>query len=140
MRGRFRDAPMSIDGHHAYSGGALQHTVAVATLCREAAQLHPRLDASLLTAAALVFAVGAADAFAPGAVLAFTDEGRLLGLPHLSARHVERAAQRAHTPRERLLPLVHALVAPRAATPEAVALRAAIRLDAETTEALGGSG
>ncbi len=140
VRARFRDAPMTIDAHHAYSGGALQHTVAVASVCREAQQLHPRLDPSLLAASALVFAIGAADAFAPGAVLAWTEEGRLLGLPHLSARHVERAASRVRTPRERLLPIVHALVAPRATTPEAICLRAAIRLDAETTDALGASG
>ncbi len=29
--------------HHDYAGGLLEHTVGVATLCRETAQLHPRL-------------------------------------------------------------------------------------------------
>ena len=36
------------DGHHGYAGGLLEHTVGVATLCRETAQLHPRLRADLL--------------------------------------------------------------------------------------------
>ena len=36
------------DGHHGYAGGLLEHTVGVATLCRETAQLHPRLRTDLL--------------------------------------------------------------------------------------------
>ena len=39
--------------HHGYAGGLLEHTVGVATLCRETAQLHPRLRSDLLLAAAL---------------------------------------------------------------------------------------
>ena len=31
------------EGHHSYAGGLLEHTVGVATICREIAQLHPRL-------------------------------------------------------------------------------------------------
>src|ERR687887_1211624 len=31
--------------HHSYAGGLLEHTVGVATLCRETAQLHARLRA-----------------------------------------------------------------------------------------------
>ena len=41
-----------------YAGGLLEHTVGVATLCRETAQIHPRLRADLLVAAALVHDVG----------------------------------------------------------------------------------
>ena len=46
------------DGHHGYAGGLLEHTVGVATLCRETAQLHPRLRSDLLLAAALLHDVG----------------------------------------------------------------------------------
>ena len=35
--------PATPDDHHSYAGGLLEHTVGVATLCREASQLHPRL-------------------------------------------------------------------------------------------------
>ena len=35
-------------GHHAYLGGLLEHTVAVATLAHETCQLHPRLNSDLL--------------------------------------------------------------------------------------------
>src|SRR5689334_15649246 len=44
FRERLRSSPATEHGHHAYAGGLLEHTVAVASLCREAAQLHPRLD------------------------------------------------------------------------------------------------
>ena len=53
FRERFRTAPATENGHHSYAGGLAEHTVAVAALCRETAQLHPRLNADLLTAAAL---------------------------------------------------------------------------------------
>src|SRR5437667_381022 len=57
FRERLRTAPAS-ESHHAYAGGLLEHTVAVASLCREAAQLHPRLNGDLLLAAALLHDVG----------------------------------------------------------------------------------
>ena len=50
--------PATPDDHHSYAGGLLEHTVGVATLCRETAQLHPRLRPDLLLAAALVHDVG----------------------------------------------------------------------------------
>ena len=53
-----RAFPATPDDHHSYAGGLLEHTVGVATLCRETAQLHPRLRADLLLAAALVHDVG----------------------------------------------------------------------------------
>ena len=52
--------PATADEHHSYAGGLLEHTVGVATLCRETTQLHPRLRADLLLAAALVHDVAPA--------------------------------------------------------------------------------
>src|SRR4051794_33575173 len=49
---QFRRAPCTRAGHHAYLGGLLEHTVAVATLVTEVVTLHPRLDSDLLMAAA----------------------------------------------------------------------------------------
>ena len=44
VRSAFRALPAAgAEGHHGYAGGLLEHTVGVATLCRETAQLHPRL-------------------------------------------------------------------------------------------------
>src|SRR3954468_2033516 len=54
LRADWRRAPCTRKGHHAYLGGLLEHTVAVATLALEACQLHPRLNSDLLLCAALV--------------------------------------------------------------------------------------
>ena len=136
FRMHFRQAPVTIDAHHAYAGGAIQHTVAVATIIREACQLHPRLDTGVVSAAALLFGIGAADAFVPGATLQLSDEGRLLGIQHLSAVRVEHAATRLRTPRDRALGVLHAITAARPRTAEAVALHHAVTLDAGIEDAL----
>ena len=44
LRAAFRRAPCTRNGHHAYLGGLLEHTVAVATLARELCDLHRRLE------------------------------------------------------------------------------------------------
>ena len=48
LRAAWRRAPCTRGGHHAYLGGLLEHTVAVATLAHETCQLHPRLNSDLL--------------------------------------------------------------------------------------------
>ena len=136
FRTAFRAAPMSVEQHHAYAGGALQHTVAVATACRELWLLHPRLDESVVAAASLLFAVGAADAFVPGPVLVQSEEGRLLGIPRLSTRRIEQAADRLGTSRDRVVAVLHCIDADRAKTPEAACLHGAVALDAAVSVAL----
>ena len=76
LRERLRRAPCSIPApraesaprvaggagragaHHAYLGGLLEHTVAVATLALELCTLHSRLDRDLLLTAAIVHDLG----------------------------------------------------------------------------------
>ncbi|HUZ81230.1 MAG TPA: HD domain-containing protein [Gaiellaceae bacterium] len=84
--------PATSDEHHSYAGGLLEHTVGVATLCRETAQLHPRLRADLLLAAALVHDVGRTVELGRGPAFSLTDEGRLLGHVHLGLRLIEERA------------------------------------------------
>ena len=79
LRAAWRQAPCSRAGHHAYLGGLLEHTVAVATLAHETCQLHPRLNSDLLLTAALVHDLGRTREFSYGAEIGLTDEGRLLG-------------------------------------------------------------
>jgi 3'-5' exoribonuclease len=79
LRAQWRRAPCSRAGHHAYLGGLLEHTVAVATLAHEACQLHPGLNSDLLICAALVHDLGRTREFTYGAEIGLTDEGRLLG-------------------------------------------------------------
>ena len=88
-RAAMRSLPATPDGHHAYAGGLLEHTVGVATICRETAQLHQRLRADLLLAAALLHDVGRTRELGRGPVFRPSDEGRLLGHVHLGLRLIE---------------------------------------------------
>jgi len=75
--------------HHSYAGGLLEHTVAVATLARETAQLHARLRHDLLLAAALLHDLGRTRELRAAPGFPATDEGRLLGHVHLGLRLIE---------------------------------------------------
>ena len=84
-----RSYPATPDGHHSYAGGLLEHTVGVATLCRELCQIHPRLRPDLLIAAALVHDIGRTRELGPPPVYAPTEQGKLLGHVHLGLRLLE---------------------------------------------------
>ncbi len=93
LRQALRSLPAAgAEGHHGYAGGLLEHTVGVATLCRETAQLHPRLRADLLLAAALLHDVGRTRELGRGPTFRQTGEGRLLGHVHLGLRLIEERA------------------------------------------------
>jgi 3'-5' exoribonuclease len=126
-------------GHHAYLGGLLEHTVAVATMALELCTLHPRLDRDLLLSAAIVHDLGKTREFTYGAEIARSQEGRLLGHIELGLRllagHVPPALDG-----ERRLALEHcvilhhgaeASVGRRFASPEALALYRLNALDAQ---------
>ena len=78
--------------HHAYLGGLLEHTVAVATMAVELCQLHPRLDRDLLLAAALVHDIGKSREFTYGSEIARSREGALLGHVELGLRLIAARA------------------------------------------------
>ena len=121
------------DGHHGYAGGLLEHTVGVTTLCRETAQLHPRLRSDLLVAAALLHDLGRVRELGRGPSFRPTREGALLGHVQLGVRLVdERATTLDDTIRAELL---HAIAAHHdrsaARTAEAAVLYHANQLDAQ---------
>ena len=120
------------ESHHAYAGGLLEHTVGVATLCREAAQLHPRLRGDLVLAAALLHDVGRTLELERGPTFRQTEEGRLLGHVHLGLRLIEqRASGLGDDARAELLHAVATHHEARAArTAEASVLYHANQLDA----------
>jgi 3'-5' exoribonuclease len=141
LRSRMRSTPAS-ETHHAYAGGLLEHTVAVASLCRETAQLHPRLDPDLLLAAALLHDVGRTETFTGGVTIALSEEGRLLGHVLAGVRMIDAAARELGLADAVLLPLLNAvaghhgpLEGRRLETPEAIALHQANALDARVGEA-----
>lgn len=104
-----RRAPCTRAGHHAYLGGLLEHTVAVATLVTEVAQLHPRLDSDLLMAAAILHDVGKTREFTYGAEFGVSEEGRMLGHLAIGAEIVGAAA--AELAPERRLALLSCILA-----------------------------
>jgi 3'-5' exoribonuclease len=132
LRALLRDLPATLEGHHSYAGGLLEHTVGVATICREVAQLHPRLRSDLLLAGALLHDVGRTVELTRGPVFRQTDEGRLLGHVHFGLRLIEeRAAALEPELRAELLHVVATHHDARAArTAEAAVLFHANQLDA----------
>src|SRR5205823_11995974 len=127
----FRELPATPEGHHVYAGGLLEHTVGVATICRELCQLHPRLRSDLLLPAALLHDVGRTLELSRGPAFAPTPEGRLLGHVHLGLRLIEEHT--AGIEPEARAELLHALAshhdARAARTAEAAVLYHANQLD-----------
>jgi 3'-5' exoribonuclease len=101
LRAQLRRAPCSLppsgparsSAHHAFLGGLLEHTVALATLAVELCAVHPRLDRDLLLCAALVHDLGKTREYAYGAEITRTQEGSMLGHVELGLRLIA-----AHTP------------------------------------------
>ncbi|MBA3375617.1 MAG: HD domain-containing protein [Actinobacteria bacterium] len=134
IRSAFRSLPAAgADGHHGYAGGLLEHTVGVATLCRETGQLHPRLRADLLLGAALLHDVGRVRELGRGPAFRQSEEGRLLGHVHLGLRLIEERARDLDP--AVLAELLHAIAThhdrPAARTAEAAVLYHANQLDAQ---------
>jgi 3'-5' exoribonuclease len=131
LRKALRTLPAA-ETHHSYAGGLLEHTVGVATLCRETSQLHPRLRADLVLAAALLHDVGRTLELERGPAFRATEEGRLLGHVHLGLRMIEERASALEV--EVRAELLHAVAvhheARAARTAEAAVLYHANQLDA----------
>jgi 3'-5' exoribonuclease len=148
LRAQLRRAPCSIPSprpgkrtgaHHAYLGGLLEHTVAVATLALELCALHQRLDRDIVLSAAIVHDIGKTREFSYGAEIVRSPQGRMLGHIELGMRVLAQHVP-AELPDERRLALEHCVLlhhgaqgAPgqRFASAEALALYRLNALDAQ---------
>jgi 3'-5' exoribonuclease len=153
LRPEIRRAPCAVpvsgasgrasSSHHAYLGGMLEHTVAVATMALELCTLHPRLDRDLLLSAAIVHDIGKTREFTYGADIERSREGTLLGHVELGLRLIA-----SHLPAgldgERRLALEHCVMlhhgqeaasGQRFASAEALALYRLNALDAQVKAA-----
>jgi len=108
VRTAFRRTPCTRNGHHAYLGGLLEHTVAVATLARELCDLHRRLNSDLLITAAIVHDLGHTREFTYGAEIGLTEAGRLLG--HVAIGHRMLSDRCAGLDEPRTLSLLHCVL------------------------------
>jgi 3'-5' exoribonuclease len=146
LRAELRRAPCSLPdsnptrparsgAHHAFLGGLLEHTVAVATMAVELCAVHPRLDRDLLLCAALVHDLGKTREYAYGAEIVRTEEGRMLGHVELGLRVIAPHIPPTLPPARRLA-LEHCVLAhhgtdgARPASAEALALQRLNALDA----------
>ncbi|HXR13242.1 MAG TPA: HD domain-containing protein [Solirubrobacteraceae bacterium] len=109
LRAQFRRAACTRGGHHAYLGGLLEHTVAVATLAQELALGHPRLDSDLLMTAAIVHDLGKTREFTYGAAIEPSEEGRLLGHVQIGLRMLHERG-RGVLDERRMLALEHCVL------------------------------
>ena len=138
VRAALRRSPCTRAGHHAYLGGLLEHTVAVATLALETCTLHARLEQDLLVTAAIVHDIGKTREFTLGAEIGLTDEGRLLGHIELGLRILDERPPTLDEPRR--LALHHCILTHhgdrKPVTPEALALYRLNTLDAAVKQAL----
>jgi 3'-5' exoribonuclease len=110
FRADLRRAPCSRAGHHAYLGGLIEHTVAVATLARETCELHRKLNSDLLLSAALVHDIGHTREFTYGAEIGLTDAGRVLGHLVLGQQLLAERPEFIALDAERQLKLLHCLL------------------------------
>ena len=112
FRADLRGAPCTRSGHHAYLGGLLEHTVAVATLAQEACALHPRLNSDLLVCAAILHDAGKTLEFELGAEIELSEAGALVGHIALGQQMVsERARRLERFPEPKLNGISHCILA-----------------------------
>jgi 3'-5' exoribonuclease len=142
---RFARCPGSQSYHHAYLGGLIEHTVAVASLARTLAEQHANVDADVLLAAALLHDVGKCDELTFDTAIEYTDQGRLLGHVTLGIIRIREAIarRRVKVVAERLMRLEHAVLShhgelewgspKRPSTIEALMLHHIDNLDAKAT-------
>lgn len=107
----FLTAPAAKVYHHAYLGGLVEHTVAVAEMCDFVAQQYGRVDRDLLLTAAILHDVGKTRELCYDTVIDFTDAGRFLGHVIQGVTFVsEKAKETPGFPETKLQQLLHCIV------------------------------
>lgn len=109
---QFKKAPAAKNMHHAYVGGLLEHTLAVARLAESTSQLYPAIDRSLLIAGAMLHDIGKMEEFSVTShPFDYTDSGRLMGHLVLGVEMVQKRIETIlHFPDELALRLKHLIL------------------------------
>ena len=108
----FTKAPAAKAMHHAYVGGLLEHTLAVARLAEQICPLYPLLDRSLLITGALLHDIGKLEEFDFSRYPAdYSDSGRLVGHMVLGIEMMqEKISDIAGFPKELAVQLKHLIL------------------------------
>ena len=142
IRERMLAAPAAKMIHHAYMGGLLEHTLAVARTCLGLCDNYPHLDRDILLVSAVLHDLGKAWELQGGVSRDYTDEGRLLGHIFLGLQVLQPFFDKARDLDKGLvLHLKHLILShhgeyefgspKRPKTPEAITLHYADNLDAK---------
>ncbi len=111
FRDRLIEAPGAKNVHHAYRGGLLEHTLAVARLVLSICERYPHLDRDTLVAAAVCHDLGKAWELTSGPARDYTDAGRLLGHIVITMELVEPLLKKSGLAPELALHFKHILLA-----------------------------
>lgn len=76
---RFVSTPSSIDHHHNYIGGNLEHTLNVVRICDSISKINKSLDRDILITGAMIHDIGKSLEYKPHTLYEKTEEGILLG-------------------------------------------------------------
>ncbi|MDH5525492.1 MAG: HD domain-containing protein [Desulfobulbaceae bacterium] len=108
----FAKAPAAKAMHHAYVGGLLEHTLAVARLAEQVSALYPGMDRSLLISGALLHDIGKLKEFDFSSYPAdYSDSGRLMGHMVLGIEMIqEKIDEVAGFPKELAVQLKHLIL------------------------------
>jgi 3'-5' exoribonuclease len=108
---RYAESPAARTMHHAYVGGLLQHSLALVSFCRLAAERYRSVDRDLLIAGALLHDIGKVLAYEAEVTFPLTNDERLVGHITLGTLLVENAAREMPDfPPQLLQELLHLLV------------------------------
>lgn len=109
---QFKKAPAAKNMHHAYIGGLLEHTLAVARLAESTSQLYPTIDRSLLIAGAMLHDIGKTEEFSLSChPFDYTDSGRLMGHLVLGVEMIQKRIDTIlHFPDDLTLRLKHLIL------------------------------
>lgn len=109
---QFKKAPAAKGMHHAYLGGLLEHTLAVARLVDVVCPLYPAIDRSLLMAGAMLHDIGKVEEFSFAThPFDYSDSGRLMGHLVLGVEMIqERIDTVLHFPKALAVRLKHLIL------------------------------
>ncbi|HDO19302.1 MAG TPA: HD domain-containing protein [Thermoplasmatales archaeon] len=86
---RFSSIPSSVNHHHNYIGGNLEHTLNVVKICKAISDITPDINRDLLITGAILHDIGKTEEYRCTSFIDKTDEGRLAGHIVLGDRMVK---------------------------------------------------